>query len=98
MNKEWLKAAGIRALRTFIQAILAIWTTGMMITEVDWRVALLTAVSAAVYSILTSIVTSLPEVQLQDTLYALDNKADEEYIAHYHEIVDEEDEDEEGDA
>ena len=90
MTKEWFKAAGIRALRTFIQAILAVWTTGVMITEVNWTVALLTAGSAAVYSILTSIVTSLPEVQLQDTLYALDNEADEEYMTHYGEIADEE--------
>ena len=90
MNREWVKAAGIRALRTFIQAILAVWTTGMMITEVNWKVALLTAGSAAIYSILTSIVTSLPEVQLQDTLYALDNEADEEYMENLANIVDEE--------
>ena len=90
MNKEWFKAAGIRALRTFIQAILAVWTVGLKITEVDWKVALLTASSAAIYSLLTSVVTSLPEVQLQDTLYALDNEADDEYVEHYNEVVDEE--------
>jgi len=96
MTKEWFKAAGIRALRTFIQVVLAVWTAGKvdnimsipLITEVNWKIAFITAGTAAVYSILTSIVTSLPEVQLQDTLYALDNQADEEYMAHYDEIVD----------
>ena len=73
MNKEFWKAAGIRALRTFIQVILAVWTAGQLITEVDWKFLLLSAFSSAVYSLLTSILAGLPEVALTDTLYALDN-------------------------
>ena len=78
MTKDFWKAAGIRSLRTFIQVILATWTVGQLITEVEWKFVLLSAVSAAVYSILTSILAGLPEVALTDTLYALDNEPDEE--------------------
>ena len=73
MTKEFWKAAGIRALRTFIQVILAVWTAGQLITEVDWKFLLMSAFSSAIYSLLTSILSGLPEVQLADTLYQFDN-------------------------
>ena len=73
MNKTFWKAAFIRAAKTFIQVILAVWTAGQLITEVDWKFVILSAFSSAVYSLLTSIVAGLPEVSLTDTLYALDN-------------------------
>ena len=72
-NIEFWKAAAIRAFRTFLQVILAVWTAGQLITEVDWKLLLMSAFSSAVYSFLTSIVAGIPEVQLADTLYALDN-------------------------
>ena len=75
---EFWKAAGVRALRTFIQVILAVWTAGQLITEVDWKMVLLSAFSASVYSLLTSILAGLPEVNTLNTLYALDNEPDEE--------------------
>ena len=61
-NIDFWKAAGIRALRTFIQVILAVWTAGQLITDVDWKFVLLSAASSAVYSMLTSILAGLPEV------------------------------------
>lgn len=60
--KEFARAAGIRAAKTFIQVILSLWLPGTLITEVDWKFVLVTAVSAAVLSLLTSILTGLPEV------------------------------------
>lgn len=72
-NMEFWKAAAIRAGRTFLQVILAVWTAGELITQVDWKFLLLSAFSSAVYSLLTSILAGLPEVALTDTLYALDN-------------------------
>ena len=72
-NIIFWKAAGIRAARTFLQVILAVWTAGQLITEVDWKFLLLSAFSSAVYSLLTSILAGLPEVKLSDTLYDLDN-------------------------
>lgn len=77
-NIEFWKAALIRALRTFIQVILAVWTAGQLITEVDWKFLLLSAFSSAIYSLLTSILAGLPEVRLTNTLYDLDNDPDEE--------------------
>ena len=62
MDREFWEAAGIRALRTFIQVILAVWTAGQLITEVDWKFLLMSAFSSAVYSLLTSILAGLPEV------------------------------------
>lgn len=78
MNREFWKAAGIRAFRTFLQVILAVWTAGQLITEVDWKFLLLSAFSSAVYSLLTSILAGLPEVALTNTLYDLDNDPDED--------------------
>ena len=95
MTRDFWKAAGIRAFRTFLQVILAVWTTGQLITEVDWKFLLMSAFSSAVYSLLTSIATSLPEVQLTETLYALDNNPDEE--DEIEEIGDGIEDDEEGD-
>lgn len=79
MTTEFWKAAGIRAFRTFLQVILAVWTAGQLITEVDWKFLLLSAFSSAVYSLLTSILAGLPEVALTNTLYDLDNEPDEDY-------------------
>ena len=77
MSFDFWKAAAIRAFRTFLQVILAVWTAGQLITEVDWKFLLLSAFSSAVYSLLTSILAGLPEVALINTLYDLDNDPDE---------------------
>lgn len=61
MDKKWLKAAGIRALKTFAQTCIAQITVGVMIQQVDWIAVASIAGLAAVLSILTS-VAGLPEV------------------------------------
>lgn len=58
---DWFKAAGIRMLRTAAQVALGMLTVGMTISEVDWLNILSVSVVAAVYSLLTSIITDLPE-------------------------------------
>lgn len=80
-NIEFWKAAAVRACRTFLQVILGVWSAGQLISEVDWKLVLASAVSAAIYSMLTSILAGLPEVQLADTLYSFDNvgEMDPEY-------------------
>ena len=90
MNKDFWKAAFIRALRTFIQVILAVWTAGQLITEVDWKFLLLSAFSSAVYSLLTSVLAGLPEVALADTLISLDNYPYDEEELDVLELEDEE--------
>ena len=69
MNKNFWKATAIRAFRTFLQVILATWTAGQIITELNWKVILMSAFSAAVYSVLTSVMTGLPEVELSKYIY-----------------------------
>lgn len=60
--KIWAKAAGVRALKTFSQALVAlIGTTAASITALDWAQMLGVAATAAVVSLLTS-VAGLPEV------------------------------------
>ena len=60
--KLWLKCAGIRALKTFCQCCLAMIPVDVMITQIDWKVVLLTALNATLLSFLTS-VAGLPEVE-----------------------------------
>ena len=59
----WLKAAGIRAAKTFAQTTVALLPASAMITEVDWIVVLGTAALAAVASLLTSL-AGIPEEEL----------------------------------
>ena len=64
--KKWFKAAGIRAIRTFAQAFIAmIPTTAVLLTQIDWVMCLSGAALAAVLSLLTS-VAGLPEVKEDD--------------------------------
>ena len=60
--KEWLKAAGIRALKTVAQTALGtIGTTPIVLGDVDWRIVISSALLAGVLSLLTSI-KGLPEI------------------------------------
>lgn len=59
--KEWLKAAGIRAVKTIAQAAIAGIGTAAAMGQVDWKYVLSASVLAGVLSILTSI-AGVPEV------------------------------------
>ena len=73
MKKEFWKAALIRAIKTFAQAMVAQIGAGSVgIVAFDWVGALSVSAMAAVLSIFTSL-AGLPEVQLSETIYALDN-------------------------
>lgn len=61
MHKDFWKAAAIRALRTFCQTALATIGTAALITEVNWITVASASALAALLSVLTSIVTGLPE-------------------------------------
>lgn len=62
LNKNWFKAAGIRALRTVAQAAIAAIGSTAAFSEVDWVVVGSTALLAGILSLLTS-VAGLPEVK-----------------------------------
>lgn len=59
---KWLKAAGIRALKTIAQTMIASISIGMAINEIDWLYILSIAAVAGICSLLTSIV-GLPELK-----------------------------------
>ena len=59
---KWLRAAGVRALKTVAQTAAATIGTAVMISEVDWRMVLSAALLAGALSLLTS-VAGLPEAQ-----------------------------------
>lgn len=59
---EWLKAAGIRALRTFAQAFIGAIGAAVFMDQVKWLEALSAACVASILSILMSI-AGLPEVE-----------------------------------
>jgi len=61
--KEWLKAAGIRAIRTFAEAALAYIGTGAVVLgDVNWLGVLSAGAFGAVTALLLAL-AGLPEVQ-----------------------------------
>ena len=58
---DWLKAAGIRAVKTMAQTAVAAIGTAAALGEVDWTIAMSSAILAGVLSLLTS-AAGLPEL------------------------------------
>ena len=59
--KKFLKAAGIRALRTVAQTAIATIGTTAVMEEVNWLAVASASLLAGILSLLTSIATGLPE-------------------------------------
>ncbi len=59
--KNWLKAAGIRAVKTVAQTAVATIGASAVLSEVDWLVVASASALAGVLSLLTSI-AGLPEL------------------------------------
>lgn len=65
-TKKWLKAAGVRAIKTVAQAAIAGIGTAAVLGQVDWKYVLSASVLAGVISILTSI-AGIPEAGTGDS-------------------------------
>lgn len=59
---EWMKKAGIRAVKTMAQTAVAMLPAAATITAVDWKTVAGTAALAGVASLLTSL-KGLPELE-----------------------------------
>ena len=62
MNKKWLIAAAIRAVKTMAQTAVAMIGTSVVMSDIDWKMVASASVVAGILSILTSI-AGLPEVK-----------------------------------
>lgn len=60
--KKWIKAAGVRAIKTVAQTAVGIIGASAIISEVDWKVVLSASLLAGITSLLTSI-AGLPEIK-----------------------------------
>ena len=65
--KRWVKAAGIRALKTLAQTAVATIGTSAALGDVNWAMVASASVLAAILSVLTSI-AGLPEVSGGDNV------------------------------
>lgn len=61
-TKQWIKCAGIRAIKTVAQTAVATIGTSAMLNEVNWIAVVSASILAGVLSLLTSI-AGLPEVK-----------------------------------
>ena len=65
---EFTKATAIRAIKTVCQTAVATIGTAMVLTDVNWQMVVSASILAGILSVLTSIATGLPEVELEELL------------------------------
>ena len=62
VTKEWIIAAGMRAIKTVAQTAIATIGTGAVLNDVDWIMVASASAVAGILSLLTS-VAGLPELK-----------------------------------
>ena len=62
MSKKWIKAAGVRAIKTMAQTAVSMLTVGQAFVEINWLNVISVSITAGIISVLTSI-AGLPEVE-----------------------------------
>ena len=54
-TRKWMVNAGIRAVKTMAQTAVAVMGTSTVLSAIDWRMVLSSAIVAGIVSILTSV-------------------------------------------
>lgn len=62
INEKWIRAAGIRAIKTVCQTAVATIGTAAVMNQVNWAAVISASLLAGILSLLTSL-AGLPEVQ-----------------------------------
>ena len=70
--KNWIKAAGIRAIKTVAQSAVATIGTAVVLGEVNWIMVASASVLSGILSLLTSI-AGLPELKSNEAANYEDN-------------------------
>lgn len=70
-TKSWIKAAGIRAIKTVAQTAVATIGTAVVLDEVNWLMVASASVLAGLLSLLTS-VSGLPELKEEEVVVYAD--------------------------
>ena len=65
INEKWLRAAGIRALKTICQTAIATIGTAAVMSQVNWTAVVSASLLAGILSMLTSL-AGLPEVDTSE--------------------------------
>lgn len=60
--KDWIKAAGMRAIKTVAQTFVATIGTAAILSAVDWKMVVSASILAGILSLATS-VAGLPELE-----------------------------------
>lgn len=61
-TKEWVKAAGVRAVKTMAQTFVATVGTAAVLSAVDWKVVVSASILSGILSVANS-VAGIPEVE-----------------------------------
>ena len=75
--RDFWRAALIRALKTVCQTAVAVIGSAVVLSDVDWKVVASAAALSGILSLLTSVSTGLPEVDLADDLLEEDDDSTE---------------------
>lgn len=65
---EFWKATMVRAIKTVCQTAVATIGTAVVLSDVNWQMVVSASILAGILSVLTSIATGLPEVELEEVL------------------------------
>lgn len=63
--KKWIKAAGIRAIKTVAQTAVALIGVGTVMSDIDWIMVGSASLLSGILSLLTS-VAGIPEVKVEE--------------------------------